>query len=204
MNDDQFDGLTKGLAQPISRRHVLKLGAAAVLGGLFARSEAANVLAAKQTARNSASAPSGRLMSKAGPSAPPMERTTRAFAIRPVDRTAHRDAERFLGPRQEITSPVTARRRAPARSCDNGFSNCSTNSNCFCFTSTEGTAACACNSYCSQSPSCCSTADCEADHVCITSNGCTGCSNVGGVCVHVCTPSCTLHPSGRRLQALRD
>ena len=59
--------------------------------------------------------------------------------------------------------------------CDNlTFNNCSGTSisNCFCFTSAEGTAVCGCNTYCSSAPGCPSTADCGAGRVCIVSTGC--------------------------------
>ncbi len=71
--------------------------------------------------------------------------------------------------------------------CSSGFSNCNNpNTNCFCFTDTNGTAVCGCNSFCSQSPSCSTNKQCGKNNVCITANGCTGCASSGGVCVPNC------------------
>ncbi len=78
--------------------------------------------------------------------------------------------------------------------CNVGFSQCSPcggpdGLGYFCFTTTEGTAICGQNSFCDEVPTCSASSDCPAGSVCITSNGCTGCGNVGGVCVPLCTTS---------------
>ena len=74
--------------------------------------------------------------------------------------------------------------------CDSTFNSCGCVGpigGSFCFTTTENTAVCAQNMFCDEVPTCSTSADCATGWACITSNGCTGCSNVGGVCVPLCT-----------------
>ncbi len=71
--------------------------------------------------------------------------------------------------------------------CTVGFSNCNNpNTNCFCFTGTDGLAHCGCNTFCSQASPCSRNKDCGKGGVCITANGCTGCGSSTGVCIPKC------------------
>jgi len=72
--------------------------------------------------------------------------------------------------------------------CTIGFTMCQAqnNTNCFCFTDTNGKAVCGCNSYCSQIPTCANDKGCPKGNKCITANGCTGCGSSSGVCIPNC------------------
>jgi hypothetical protein len=77
--------------------------------------------------------------------------------------------------------------------CSSPFSNCGTNSNCYCFEnygSTKGT--CGCNSYCASIAPCTKNSDCGKGNVCI---GNTGCGCTSGFCIPVCNKTCVLDAS---------
>lgn len=76
--------------------------------------------------------------------------------------------------------------------CDIGFSNCGTNSNCYCFQAFNGQARCGCNAYCDELSTCSTSDECPEGYVCIVNNGCTGCGNSAGVCIPLCNSTCTL------------
>ncbi len=213
MEEQRFDDLVRLIGGKTSRRQVLKALLATTVGAAFLRIDPGTALASNNacaqfciavfggdTVAQSQCAAAGAhhmgLCYTCGPNSPGggvsasdicCDRNTSGFC------SSYSDAS-CCGSDQICLSGTCV----SASTCDNpgncytGFSNCETNPNCFCFTTTEGTGVCGCNTYCSQAPTCSSTADCPSGTFCITGNGCTGCSGSGGVCISACNDVCAL------------
>ena len=59
------------------------------------------------------------------------------------------------------------------------------NTNCFCFTQSNGTPVCGCVILCSQASLCSASSQCKKGFACIIGTGC-GCPNPTGICVPIC------------------
>jgi hypothetical protein len=170
MDDRQFDDLVRGMATSISRRQAIKMALMAAGAGVLARTGLAGAGVALADNSDCAHFCNG------------------IFPAGPARGECKSDGAHGVGYCPSVCN-------APGN-CSAGFVNCAGNSNtnCYCFTTTEGVGACGCNSFCSQVSACNTTADCPGGSVCITSNGCTGCGG-GGVCVAFCNganASCSL------------
>jgi hypothetical protein len=78
----------------------------------------------------------------------------------------------------------------PPGSCSIGFTQCSTNPNCFCFDQLNGSGSCGCNVFCNRVRMCGASSHCPRGSFCAFFTGCD-CDGEFGVCVPHCTRTCT-------------